>query len=94
METKETELAIKIANLVEDHWFNPAQTARYLAAQPHWSLDRIMELVAWVIEKQARRYDEDLEQGKSSEGTWLAKQLDEVINDYKIKYEWQNIKLP
>lgn len=93
--TKEEKLAMEIANMVEDHWFNPAAVARYLANQPHYTLDRVMELVAWVIEKHGQKYDDNVSKNADiSEGLWLAKELDNVINKYKTKYQFNNIKLP
>lgn len=93
--TREEKLAQDIANLVEDHWFNPAAVARVLANQPHYTLDRVMELVGWIIEKHGQRYDDQVsKKADISEGLWLAKELDNVINKYKTKYQFNNIKLP
>ncbi len=93
--TREEKLANDIANLVEDHWFNPATVGRILANQPYYTIDRVMEVVAWVIEKQAGRHDDELSKNQpSSEGLWLAKELDKVIDRYKTKYTFENIKLP
>jgi hypothetical protein len=93
--TKEQKLADAIANAVEDHWFNPATVGRILANQPYYTIDRLMEIVAWVIEKQAGRHDDELQKGRDiSEGLFLAKELDKVIDKYKTKYQFNNIKLP
>jgi hypothetical protein len=92
MASKEIKVAELIANSVEDHYFNPATVGRYLAEQPYYTSDRVMELVLWVIEKQARRHDSEINQ--SSEGLWLAAELDKVINKYKQKYVFDNIKIP
>ena len=53
-----------------------------------------MELVAWIIEKQARRQDDAIKGGVYSEGLWLASELDKVIDKYKAKYKFEHIKLP
>ena len=91
-QNKETKVGELIANSVEDHYFNPAAVGRYLAAQPYYTADRVMELVLWVIEKNARRHDS--ENNQTSEGLWLAAELDKVIDKYKKKYKFENIKLP
>lgn len=93
-QSKETKMGELIANSVEDHFFNPAMVGYYLANQPFYTLDRVMELVAWIIEKQARKHEEYQEQGRTTEGLWLAKELDNVIDKYKAKYKFENIKLP
>jgi hypothetical protein len=94
MNSKEIKVAEAIANAVEDHWFNPAAVGRYLADQPFYTLDRVMELVAWVIEKQARRFDLQKEAGEITEGLFLANELDKVVDTIKLKYKLENIKLP
>ena len=54
-----------------------------------------MEVVAWVIEKQARRYDREIETGgQVSEGLAIAHKLDKVIDKIKITNDFKNIKLP
>jgi hypothetical protein len=94
MKNKEQNVADTIANATEDHWFNPATVARILSDQPHYTIDRVMELVAWVIEKEARRHEEDWKHGNTSEGLFLAKELDKKIEELSKKYKWENIKLP
>jgi hypothetical protein len=95
MKTKEEQIGELLANSVEDHFFNPAALGRYLADQPTYTLDRVMEVVAWVIEKQARRYDREVETGGMvSEGLAIAHKLDKVIDKIKISNEFKNIKLP
>jgi len=84
MKNKEQNVADTIANATEDHWFNPATVARILSDQP----------VAWVIEKEARRHEEDWKHGNTSEGLFLAKELDKKIEELSKKYKWENIKLP
>ncbi len=51
MKTKEHQIGELLANSVEDHFFNPAALGRYLADQPIYTVDRVMEVVAWIIEK-------------------------------------------
>ncbi len=94
MNSKEYKVGEAIANAVEDHWFNPATIGRYLAEQPYYTMDRVMEMVAWVIEKQARRHEVESMAGNSSEGLFLAYELDKYIDRIKKKYILENIKLP
>ena len=95
MKTKEQQIAELLTNSVEDHFFNPAALGRYLADQPTYTLDRVMEVVAWVIEKQARRYDRELETGGAiSEGLAIASKLDLVIDKINNENELKNVKLP
>jgi hypothetical protein len=95
MKTKEEQIGELLANSVEDHFFNPAALGRYLADQPTYTLDRVMEGVAWIIEKQARRYDREVETGgQVSEGLAIAHKLDMVIDKIKITNDLKNINLP
>ncbi len=95
MQSKEQKIGELLANSVEDHFFNPAALGRYLAEQPIYTMDRVMEVVAWVIEKQARRYEREVENGGMvSEGLALAYKLDQVVDKIKDKNTFNNLKLP
>ena len=95
MKNKEQQIGELLANSVEDHFFNPAALGRYLANQPIYTIDRIIEVVAWIIEKQARRYEREVETGGTvSEGLAIAYKLDEVIDKIKDKNTFNNVKLP
>jgi hypothetical protein len=95
MKTKEQQIAELLCNYSEDHFFNPASLGGFLADQPTYTLDRIMEVVAWVIEKQARRYEREVENGGMvCEGLAIAYKLDQVIDKIKDKNTFNNVKLP
>ena len=95
MQSKEHKVGELLANSVEDHFFNPASLGGFLADQPTYTLDRIMEVVTWVIEKQARRYEREVENGGLvSEGLALAYKLDQVVDKIKEKNTFNNLKLP
>lgn len=95
MKNKEQQIGELLANSVEDHFFNPAALGRYLAEQPTYTIDRVIEVVAWIIEKQARRYEREIENGGMiSEGLALAYKLDEVIDKIKDKNTFEHVKLP
>ena len=95
MKTKELQIGELLANSVEDHFFNPASLGRYLAEQPIYTLDRIMEVVAWIIEKQAERYRrEKSNEGTVCEGLIIANILDNVIDQIKERHDLKNVVLP
>jgi hypothetical protein len=101
MKTREIKVAEALVNLTEDHWFNPAILARYLTDQPFYTVDRIMELVAQIIRWEANRYTDELDtedgiynSGLTSEGLFLANELNETLNRLIKTYKWENIKLP
>ena len=89
--SKEIKIGELLANSVEDHWFNPATLARYMADQPIYTLDRIMELVAQIIHYQTNRYGLEQVNGRTSEGLLLAAKLDKVVKSIK---HTEHIKLP
>ena len=101
MKTREIKVAEQLVNLTEDHWFNPAILARYLTDQPFYTVDRIMELVAQIIRWEANRYTDELDtedgiynSGLTSEGLFLANELNQTRNKLIKTYKWENIKLP
>jgi hypothetical protein len=92
--TQETKLAEQLANLADDHWFNPAIFGRYLAEQPLYTVDRIMEMVAYIISEQAKVYELLRLKGTSSEGLLLANELNECIKAYQEVNVINNLTLP
>jgi hypothetical protein len=92
--TQETKLAEQLANLADDHWFNPAIFGRYLAEQPLYTVDRIMEMVSYIISEQAKTYELLRIRGTSSEGLLLANELNECIKAYQEVNVISNLKLP
>ena len=94
MKTPEIKLAEAIATATENHFFNPSIIAHTLSDQPHYTIDRIMELVVKVIKYQAQRHQRDWENGKTSEGLFLANELNKSIQRITEKYTFKNISLP
>lgn len=92
--TKEQKLAYNIADSVEEHWFNSSIIGHILSDQPHFTIDRIMELVAQIIKHNAERYKGDLAGGEVSEGLILANALQQSISDIKKSNEFNNLRLP
>ena len=92
--TQEIKVAESLVNLMDDHWFNPTIFGRYLAEQPIYTIDRVMEMIASVIAEQAKMYNVYLNQGTYTEGLMLANELNECIKAYQESNQLVNLKLP
>ncbi len=92
--TPADKVADQLVDLTENHFFNPALFGRKLADQPLYTTDRIMEMVAQIISYQAKRYKTEATNGRTSEGLFLAKELDRMLKHLTDTYKWQNLKLP
>ena len=92
--TTEIKVAESLVNLMDDHWFNPTIFGRYLAEQPIYTIDRIMEMVASVIAEQAKMYNLYSNQGTYTEGLTLANELNECIKAYQESNQLNNLNLP
>jgi len=92
--TQEIKVAESLVNLMDDHWFNPTIFGRYLAEQPIYTIDRIMEMIVSVIAEQAKMYDVYSNQGTHTEGLMLANELNECIKAYQQDNNLVNLKLP
>ena len=90
----EIKVAEQLTNLMDDHWFNPTIFGRYLAEQPVYTIDRVMEMVASIISEQAKMYQLLRLKGTSSEGLLLANELNECIKAYQEVTVISNLKLP
>jgi hypothetical protein len=92
--TPETKVAEQLTNLTESHWFNPASLGRYLADQPYYTVDRIMEMIIYIINNNAHRHDREMVKGHTSEGLFLAGELNKHIEHIKNTYVFDNLRLP
>ena len=92
--TVEIKVAEQLVNLTDDHWFNPTIFGRYLADQPVYTIDRIMEMLASVISEIDKVYELLKVSGTSSEGLMLANELNECIKAYMEDNVISNLKLP
>ncbi len=93
--TQEIKVAESLVNLMDDHWFNPTMFGRYLAEQPLYTIDRVMEMVVSVISEQAKMYTLYQNRDNSlSEGLLLANELNECIKSYQESNQLNNLKLP
>jgi hypothetical protein len=89
--TPEIKVAESLVNLTESHWFNPTIFGRYLAEQPMYTIDRIMEMVVSIISEQSKKHGVH---GYTSEGIMLANELNECIKAYQENVQLNNLKLP
>jgi len=89
--TPEIKVAESLVNLTESHWFNPTIFGRYLAEQPMYTIDRIMEMVVSIISEQSKIHGRN---NSTSEGLLLAVELNECIKAYQESTEINNLKLP
>jgi hypothetical protein len=94
MKTQEIKVAESLVNLMDDHWFNATIFGHYLAQQPIYTIDRIMEMIVSVISEQAKMLHVYSNQGSSSEGLMLANELNECIKAYQENNQLVNLKLP
>ena len=92
--TTEIKIAEQLTNLMDDHWFNPTIFGRYLAEQPLYTIDRVMEMVVSIISEQAKTYQLHKTRGESTEGLLLANELNECIKAYQEVNVISNLKLP
>ena len=99
--TPEHKVAEQLTNLTESHWFNSASMARYLIDQPFYTVDRVMELVAQIIHQAAKRHKDELttdsgiyNSGFTSEGLFVANELQATLEFISKHYKWENLQLP
>jgi hypothetical protein len=89
--TPETKIAEQLINLTESHWFNPATLGRYMADQPLYTIDRVMEMLAQTVHYLNKRYGQEQVNGRTSEGLLLANRLDMLIKSIR---HTNNLQLP
>jgi hypothetical protein len=94
MKTPETKLAEAIVTAMENHYFSPGIIAHTLADQPHYTIDRLMEMIVKVIKYQAQRHQSDWENGRTSEGLFLANEINKSIQRITEYYTFNNLSLP
>ena len=92
--TIEIKVAEQLVNLTDDHWFNPTIFGRYLADQPVYTIDRIIEMLVSVISEIDKVYELLKVSGTSSEGLLLANELNECVKAYMEVNVISNLKLP
>jgi hypothetical protein len=91
MKTQEIKVAEALVNLTESHWFNPTIFGRYLAEQPMYTIDRIMEMVVSIISEQSKVHGR---MDSTSEGLLLANELNECVKAYQERTKLDSLKLP
>lgn len=78
--SKEIKLADTIANAMEDHFFNPAVLARQLSNQPIYTVDKVMELVSYIIKSVDERREVENSKDSTSKGLILAYNLKKMLD--------------
>lgn len=94
MKSTEVKLANDLATATESKWFNPAIMGHILSDQPLYTIDRVMEMVAYIIKYQAGRYKVEFEKGNTSEGLFLANELGKTIAILQTLYQFDSLALP
>lgn len=94
MKTPESKVAEQLVNLTESQWFNPAVFGRYLSEQPHYTIDRIMEMLAYILKYNHIRYQHDLEHNQTSNGLVLSNELYHALKSVEELNEFPNLTLP
>lgn len=94
MKTPESKVAEQLVNLTENQWFNPAVFGRYLSEQPHYTIDRIMEMITQILKYNNIRYQHDLEHGQTSEGLILSNELHHATKQIREMNTFKNLNLP
>lgn len=94
MKSKELKLVDDLANATDDRWFNPVIMGIALSNQPLYTVDRIMELVSHIVRHCSMRYKTEWEQGHTSEGLFLSRELNDKIVELIKQYKFHELNLP
>jgi hypothetical protein len=78
--SNETKIADKLTDALNDGTFSPAVMADYLITHnTTYTLDRLMELVSYIIKYNSIKMRSEWEAGKTSEGLLLADALNDML---------------
>jgi hypothetical protein len=79
--TPEQKLADQMSDNLSNHWFNPALFANLMVNGNNlYTLDRLMDMIKWIIKYEQIKFLDEWEHGNTSEGLLLASHLAEVID--------------
>lgn len=79
-QSKETKIAEKLTDALNDGTFCPAIMASYLTTNnPVYTLDRVMELVKHIIKYNAIKMRSEWDKGQTSEGLLMADLLNDAL---------------
>jgi hypothetical protein len=93
--TPEQKVAEQLAELMNNHNFNPAVFANLIVnEQPLYTQDKLVELMTHIIEYQDTRFKVEWDMDKTSEGLMLSSHLAEVIKVHKSPVSTQQMILP
>lgn len=76
----EQKIVEQLAEVLDNHWFNPALAAQILVKYPIYTQDKVMDFIREIIKAQSVRFDNEWEHEQTSEGLMLASHLAEVID--------------
>lgn len=78
--TDEEKIVEKLAEVLDNNWFNPQLAASLIINHyPLYTLDKLMILISEIITQQDYRFENEWENGQTSEGLMLASHMAEVI---------------
>jgi len=86
--SKETKIAEQLADTLNDGTVTPSVIANYLITHNSiYTVDRLMELVKWIIKYNALRLRTEWDKGRTSEGLIMADALnDMLVSKYGEEY--------
>jgi hypothetical protein len=78
--SNETKIAEKLTDALNDGTFSPAVMADYLITHNSvYTLDRIMELVKYIIKYNSIKMRSEWDKGRTSEGLMMADALNDML---------------
>jgi hypothetical protein len=78
--SNETKIAEKLTDSLNDGTFSPAVMANYIVTHnPTYTLDRVMELVKYIIQYSSIKMRSEWDKGYTSEGLMLADALNDLL---------------
>lgn len=93
--TPEQKVAEQLAELMNNHNFNPAVFANLIVnEQPLYTQDKLVELMTHIIKYQDTRFKVEWELDKTSEGLMLSSHLAEVIAVHENPVPAAQMSLP
>ena len=90
--SNETKIAEKLTDALNDGTFSPAVMADYLITNNTlYTIDRIMELVKYIIQYNAIKMRMEWDKGQTSEGLMMADALNDMLT---AKYGAADMSIP
>lgn len=78
--SNETKIADKLTDALNDGTFSPAVMANYIVTHNStYTIDRIMELVKYIIQYNSIKMRSEWDKGYTSEGLMMADSLNDIL---------------